>query len=558
MALGAFALESFVQRRTEHFPEFLFGLSVQRDRLGFDLPALLQGLDGIHTQSGRSAQLAGFVDQGLAAFDAGFLGGFEAGGSGFENRLPLRLHLAKGFFTQVARIAPAVGELVQGTQLGTPVFAIGVGRRPGFDFVHQGHALGAVVGRLFFHLLEPSQHGFVGFVASGIETLPQRMVGQAALVGLLPAVAQLAQLVLHFAAAHGGGLVGVQQAFSLGHQGLAHLVGQPALPAFGVTRCGQGLVHPLVQGGVQVLAVGFEGRTQSVDPLGQGGALALGDLFFKRFQHFGHGLEGLLAQGLALGRVHFGFGRLGLFGGIARRRHCGGGLNVRHDLAAQTADFIGPHGHRGQGGGGIGLGLLGQRQGGRKTLPDGLQLALRGIELGRELQIHAGPDGVGAELPSLGLPLGDIGLHPRQTGLGLGHGLGREHFDALRQQDGGFALHHHLVLQVFHAFDHFGQTQLQTGQGLAREGCARFGSVALPGHGVANVQARGLQHLLCFLRPVAGQGVLTMLALELVELFLQELGRAFVARGHLAVDLGQGVGSGFGREPFAQTGAALA
>jgi hypothetical protein len=73
MALRAFALERFVQRRAEHFPEFLFGLAVQRHGLGFHLPALLQCFDRIHTQSGGSAQFTRFVDQGLTAFDAGFL-----------------------------------------------------------------------------------------------------------------------------------------------------------------------------------------------------------------------------------------------------------------------------------------------------------------------------------------------------------------------------------------------------------------------------------------------------------------------------------------------------
>ena len=85
----------------------------------------------------------------------------------------------------MARIAPTVCKLVQGTQLSSPVITFRMGHSPSLDFVHEEHTLCTVVGRLFFHLLEPSQHGFVGFVASGVKTLPQRVVRHAALVGLL-------------------------------------------------------------------------------------------------------------------------------------------------------------------------------------------------------------------------------------------------------------------------------------------------------------------------------------------------------------------------------------
>jgi hypothetical protein len=76
-AVSALALEGFVQRGAENFPQFLFGLAVQGNGLRFGLPTLLQGLDGIHAQ-GRSSQLFGFTDQRVTAFDAGFLGGLQA------------------------------------------------------------------------------------------------------------------------------------------------------------------------------------------------------------------------------------------------------------------------------------------------------------------------------------------------------------------------------------------------------------------------------------------------------------------------------------------------
>ncbi len=74
MTLSAFALERFIQGCAEHFPQFLFCFTVQRHSLGFDLPALLQGFDRVHAQSGCGTQFSGFIDQGLTALDAGFLG----------------------------------------------------------------------------------------------------------------------------------------------------------------------------------------------------------------------------------------------------------------------------------------------------------------------------------------------------------------------------------------------------------------------------------------------------------------------------------------------------
>jgi hypothetical protein len=107
--------------------------------------------------------------------------------------------------------------------------------------------------------------------------------------------------------------------------------------------------------------------------------------------------------------------------------------------------------------------------------------------------------------------------------VGFGDRLGREHFDALGQEHRRFTLHHHLVLQVFHTFDHFGQANFQAGQGFARERRTGFGRIALPGHGIANVQAGCLQQVLGFLGPIAGQCVLTQHPLELIELFLDVL-----------------------------------
>ena len=569
MALGAFALERFVQGRTEHFPQFLLGLAVQRHGLGFGLPALLQGFDGVHTQNRRRTHLPGFFDQGLASLDAGFLGCFQAGRCVLEDRLPLRLHFAKRLLVEVTGIAPAVGKLVQGPQLGAPVIAIGMGCGPRFDFFHQDHALGTVLGRFFFHLLQPGHHRLVGLVASGVKTPPKGRVGQAALVGLLPAFAQHSQFVLQLAPAQGGHFFSVQQGLGLGDQTLAHLVGQPALPAFAVARIGQGFVNALVQCGVKIFAVHLEGFAQRRDGLQSQsacGRLGLHNLLLQSFEHPGHGLQGLLAQKLALRRVHFGFGGLvltdGVFDGLFGRRHrtrgCGWGRAGGQDLPTQTSDFIGPHRHRRHGRRRIGQGLLRQGQGGRKPFPYRQQLALRSVELGGVLHLHTGPNRVGLELLGLALPLGHVRLQTRLAGLGFGNRFGGQDLNALGQQDGGFTLHHHLVLHIFHALDHFGQTLLPTGQGLARQRGTGFGGVALPGHGVAHVQARSLQKLLSLQRPVGDQGFLAFGAFEFIELFFEHFGRAFVAPRHFLKHLAQHLGLGVRQQPLAQAGAAFA
>ena len=309
-AVCALALESLVQRRTEDFPEFLFGFAVQRNRLGLRLPALLQRLDRVHPQRRGSAHFLRLNDECLTALNAGFLRRLKTCRSRFENAFPMPLHFAKSFFAQVAGIAPTVGKLMQSTQLGTPIFALRMLSSPGLDLIHQGNALGTLVGRVLFHLVQPGQHRFVGLIASGIEALPQRVIGQSTLVNLLPAVTQMAQLVLHFSATHSGGFFSVEQGLGLVDQVCAHLVGQPTLPSFSVSGCGQRCVQALVQAGVQVFAMGLEFGAQSSHCLWLRRTLAFGDLFFQHLQQSCDRFAGQLAQSLALCRVCFGFHRL--------------------------------------------------------------------------------------------------------------------------------------------------------------------------------------------------------------------------------------------------------
>ena len=190
-------------------------------------------------------------------------------------------------------------------------------------------------------------------------------------------------------------------------------------------------------------------------------------------------------------------------------------------------------------------------------MPNGLQLALRRFQLDWEFGLHHGPHRVVAQLVGLALPLRHVPLHTRQSGLCFCDGFGRQHLNALGQQDSGFPLHHDLVLQIFHAFDDFRQTGLQPRQGLAGQWRAGFCGIALPGHGICDVQVGRLQNVFGLLCPIGGQRLLTVHPLELVAFFFQQLGRAFVAGGHFTVHLGQIRFGGLGQKPFTQAGATL-
>ena len=90
----------------------------------------------------------------------------------------------------------------------------------------------------------------------------------------------------------------------------------------------------------------------------------------------------------------------------------------------------------------------------------------------------------------LRLPLAYVLGQLRLRSLRFGKRLGRQDFHALRQQHSGLTLDHHLVLQLFNQSHFFGQGHFQGGQGFTRQGCASLGGIALPSHGVSNVQPR--------------------------------------------------------------------
>ena len=142
--------------------------------------------------------------------------------------------------------------------------------------------------------------------------------------------------------------------------------------------------------------------------------------------------------------------------------------------------------------------------------------------------------------------------------LGFFPAFGGQNFHPLRQQDSRFALHHHLVLQIIHRFDHFGQLQFQTGQGLARQRRAGFGGIPLPSQGVRNIDAGTAEQLLRSLCPFGRQCVLTSGAFELVQFFTQVLRSTFVTGRQFFVNVLHVFLGGLSQQPLPQTGTALA
>jgi hypothetical protein len=240
-------------------------------------------------------------------------------------------------------------------------------------------------------------------------------------------------------------------------------------------------------------------------------------------------------------------------GGRRGRRRLG-----RRRPRRRSAQLVGPQGHGRQRRGGILRGGHGLRQGEHEGVPHRVQLALRGLQLGRKAHVHAGPLAVGLQRGGLVLPVRHVGLQRVLLLLRLGPGLGGPQLDALRQQGRGLALHHHALLQVLDGLDALDQLRAQAGQRLARQRRAGLGGVALPGQGVGDVQARGLQQGLGLGLPFGGHGVLALGAAQLVEFFAQRLGGALVLGRQLLEHLLHLLGRGLGGQPVAHALGALA
>ena len=121
-----------------------------------------------------------------------------------DGGFPLRLQFREHFFTQVTAFAPTLGELVQLTGDAFPVGALGMLSSPSFEFFDQSHTLGFVGCSLGTGLFEPGIDHHMGFVTSRIKSLPQSGIGRSLFVDFFPLLTQIAQCLLHLAAAHGG------------------------------------------------------------------------------------------------------------------------------------------------------------------------------------------------------------------------------------------------------------------------------------------------------------------------------------------------------------------
>ena len=182
----------------------------------------------------------------------------------------------------------------------------------------------------------------------------------------------------------------------------------------------------------------------------------------------------------------------------------------------------------------------------------------RRIKLRREFQINAVPCRIFSQGMGLLLPVRHIGLQGFICRIGFFQTFGRQHFNALRQQHGCLALHHDLVLKVFNGFHFFAELSFQAGQRFARQRRTSFGGIALPCHGIGNVQAAGRQHGVGALSPFSRQHILSLRAFEFVQLFTQNFGGTLVACRKFFVDVLQIFLRGLSQQPITQFGSTFA
>ena len=159
------------------------------------------------------------------------------------------------------------------------------------------------------------------------------------------------------------------------------------------------------------------------------------------------------------------------------------------------------------------------------------------VQLVAVAHIHVLPVRILLQLQGLCMPVLDIGLQAGLHGFGIAPAFGGQQFDALRQQGSRFALHLGAGVQIFDALNALGQLVFKRQQRFAAQGRARFGRIALPGHGVGNVEAAGLQQGLGAGGPFGRECLLPLAAFDVIELFAQRLGSTFVAQAQLLVHL---------------------
>src|SRR5690606_30778112 len=112
-ALLGLAIERLIDRLAEGVPQLLLEPALQRHSLRLGLPSLLESFYGIDTQHRCRAKRLCLGDHGLATLGAGFLRHLKRSRSRVNGLLPQRLKFCKGFLSQMAGIAPPLGELMQ-------------------------------------------------------------------------------------------------------------------------------------------------------------------------------------------------------------------------------------------------------------------------------------------------------------------------------------------------------------------------------------------------------------------------------------------------------------
>ena len=229
-----------------------------------------------------------------------------------------------------------------------------------------------------------------------------------------------------------------------------------------------------------------------------------------------------------------------------------------HGFTPSHSQLIGPSRHSGQRRSSVGGSRLGHHQGFAKGHPHSLHLLGAGVQGRGKFGVYIGPLGVCGQRLGLSHPAVQIGLQTGTLGQRVLPRLGGQHLNALRQKHRCFALHLGLVVQVFNRFDALHQGRLQTGQGFARQGRAGFGGIALPSHGIGQVDVGCVTQHLAFDQPLLGQGVLAFGTTQLVKLFAQHLGSPFVAVAHFGEYRLQHLGIGVFDQPVAQSRGTLA
>ena len=284
-----------------------------------------------------------------------------------------------------------------------------------------------------------------------------------------------------------------------------------------------------------------------------------------------YGAQGSGGTGTAFAMAFCSFllelGQRSLNGFLRCGTHCRielrpGGLGQRglrwDGFTACGTQFIGPYRHWRQRRCSVRGRSLRLHQRTMKSIGHDEQLRFRRIELRRKARVEAVPVAICSNGVSLLLPVGDVAAKAFFSRLRVVPRLGRQDFEALRQQHRGFSVHLRAMLQVFNALYPLRQLALEARQRFARQRRAGFGRVALPGQCVGDVELGLPEQCLRLLCPLGTDRFLAFGTFELVELFAQQAGGTLVASAQLLEYLLHLFGRRIAREPITDAARSLA